>query len=62
MKKVEFSKSNNILFGKISNLLSEARKYVVASVNQTIVLTYFDIGRYVNSKDNTIHHYMSDWC
>jgi hypothetical protein len=41
------SKSNNQLFGKIADLLTEARKYVVTSVNQTIVLTYFEVGRLI---------------
>jgi len=39
MVKKELSKSNNQLFGKIADLLAEARKFVVKSVNQTIVLT-----------------------
>jgi predicted nuclease of restriction endonuclease-like (RecB) superfamily len=47
MDKLELSKSDNILFGKISNLLNESRKFVVVSINQTIVLTYFEIGRLI---------------
>jgi len=47
MVKKELSKSNNQLFGKIADLLTEARKYVVKSVNQTIVLTYFEVGRLI---------------
>ncbi len=47
MVKKELSKSNNQLFGKIADLLTEARKYVVTSVNQTIVLTYFEVGRLI---------------
>jgi len=47
MDKSELLESDNILFGKISNLLNESRKYVVVSVNQTIVLTYFEIGRLI---------------
>ena len=47
MDKSELSKSDKILFSKISNLLNEARKFVVVSVNQTIVLTYFEIGRLI---------------
>lgn len=38
MDKSELSKSDKILFSKISNLLNESRKFVVVSVNQTIVL------------------------
>lgn len=44
---MDLSKSNNQLFGKISELLSEARKFVAKSVNQTIVLTYFEVGRLI---------------
>ena len=47
MNKMDLSKSNNQLFGKISELLSEARKFVAKSVNQTIVLTYFEVGRLI---------------
>ena len=46
-KQKDISKSDNMLFGKISNLLNESRKYIVVSVNQTIVLTYFEIGRLI---------------
>lgn len=44
---MDLSKSNNQLFGKISELLSEARKFVAKSVNQTVVLTYFEVGRLI---------------
>jgi len=37
----------NKLFGRISELLSSARKHVVSSINQTITLTYFEIGRLI---------------
>jgi len=47
MDKMEPSKSNNQLFGKIADLLAEARKFVVKSVNQTIVRTYFKVGRLI---------------
>ena len=47
MKKTDLLKSNDALFGKISNLLNEARKYIVISINHTIVLTYFEIGRLI---------------
>ncbi len=38
---------SSLLFGKIADLLNEARKFVVKNVNQTIVLTYFEIGRLI---------------
>jgi predicted nuclease of restriction endonuclease-like (RecB) superfamily len=47
MDKMEPSKSNSQLFGKIADLLNESRKFVVKSVNQTIVLTYFEVGRLI---------------
>jgi hypothetical protein len=47
MDKRELSKSNNQLFSKISELISDAQKFVVKSVNQTIVLTYFEVGRLI---------------
>ena len=47
MSKSELSKSDNKLFGKIAELLSEARKFIVKNVNQTIVLTYFEIGKLI---------------
>ncbi len=47
MDNMELSKSNSRLFGKISELLNEARKFVAKSVNQTIVLTYFEVGRLI---------------
>lgn len=47
MDKMKPSKSNNQLFGKIADLLAEARKFVVKSVNQTIVRTYFKVGRLI---------------
>lgn len=43
MDKMELSK----LFGKIVGLLNEARKLIVKNVNQTIVLTYFEIGKLI---------------
>ena len=45
MNKIELS--NSPLFGKISNLLNESRRFVVASINRTIVLTYFEVGRLI---------------
>ncbi len=47
MDKMELSKSDNQLFGKIAGLLNEARKFIVKNVNQTIVLTYFEIGKLI---------------
>ena len=47
MDKMELSKSENQLFGKIAGLLNEARKFIVKNVNQTIVLTYFEIGKLI---------------
>lgn len=47
MDKMELSKSDNQLFGKIAGLLNEARKLIVKNVNQTIVLTYFEIGKLI---------------
>lgn len=37
----------NSLIGKISALLNEARNKVATAVNQTMVLTYFEIGRII---------------
>lgn len=47
MDKMELSKSDNQLFGKVVGLLNEARKFIVKNVNQTIVLTYFEIGKLI---------------
>lgn len=44
---MELSKSDNQLFGKIAGLLNDARKFIVKNVNQTIVLTYFEIGKLI---------------
>jgi hypothetical protein len=38
---------SNELSKKISNLLVEARKRVLKTVNHTMVLTYFEIGRMI---------------
>ena len=37
----------NFLFSQISELLENSRKRVVVTVNQTMVLTYFEIGRII---------------
>lgn len=47
MDKMELSETDNPLFGKIAGLLNEARKFIVKNVNQTIVLTYFEIGKLI---------------
>lgn len=47
MDKDTISGSGNQLFGKIAELLNEARKFIVRNVNQTIVLTYFEIGKLI---------------
>lgn len=39
--------SKNDLLDRISRLLYEARKKVLQTVNQTMVLTYFEIGRMI---------------
>lgn len=44
---MELSKSDNQLFGKIAGLLKEAREFIVKNINQTIVLTYFEIGKLI---------------
>lgn len=47
MDKVKISGPGNQLFGKVAELLNEARKSIVRNVNQTIVLTYFEIGKLI---------------
>ncbi len=47
MDKIELSKSDNQLLSKIADLLNEARKFIVKNVNQTIVHTYFEIGKLI---------------
>ena len=37
----------NLLFDKVTQLLSKARSEVVRSVNKTMVYTYFEIGRLI---------------
>lgn len=44
---MKLSESNSQLFGRIADLLNESRKFVVKSLNQTIVLTYFEVGRLI---------------
>lgn len=44
---MELSDSNNRLLSKISHLLQKSRKYVAHSINQTIVLTYFEVGKLI---------------
>ncbi len=40
-------KSNNKFYNKVVELLKEARKSVVKTVNKTMVLTYFEIGKII---------------
>lgn len=40
-------KANSPLFGKIAGLLKEAKRFTVSVVNETIVITYFEIGRLI---------------
>ncbi len=47
MDKLKLPDTGTQLFGKIAELLNEARRRVVASVNQTIVVTYFEVGRLI---------------
>ncbi len=45
MNKIE--KTNTDFYNKVVDLLKEARKSVVRTVNKTMVLTYFEIGRII---------------
>jgi len=47
MNKSLFSGGNAQLFSKIATLLNESRKIVANSINQAIVLTYFEIGKLI---------------
>lgn len=47
MDKINLTNSNTQLYGKISELLSNARKHVAQTVNQTIVITYYEVGRLI---------------
>ena len=38
---------HNLLFDKVTQLLSKARSEVVRNVNKTMVYTYFEIGRLI---------------
>lgn len=40
-------KSNSKFYNKVVELLKEARKSVVKTVNKTMVLTYFEIGKII---------------
>jgi len=46
MSKIEKSGSNNI-FDRISDLLRQARQTVVKAINDTMVITYFEIGKMI---------------
>ncbi len=46
MSNIKENKQTNF-YNKIANLLKEARKNVVRTVNKTMVYTYFEIGRMI---------------
>jgi len=41
------NKLNTIFYNKVTQLLKEARKSVIQTVNKTMVYTYFEIGRMI---------------
>lgn len=43
----KIDKINTDFYSKVAKLLKEARKSVVKTVNQTMVYTYFEIGRII---------------
>ncbi|WP_253939384.1 DUF1016 N-terminal domain-containing protein [Lentimicrobium sp. L6] len=47
MDNTNLTNSNNQLYGRISELLANAKKHVATTVNQTIVITYFEVGRLI---------------
>ena len=47
------NKNNESFFNKIAELLKQARKSVVTSVNRTMVLTYFEIGRMIIEEEQS---------
>lgn len=47
MKKTELLKVNSNLFAKVTDLLKESRKSIATDINQTLVNTYFEIGRLI---------------
>lgn len=47
MDNTTITDSNNQLYGRISELLANAKKYVAQTVNQTIVITYYEVGRLI---------------
>ncbi len=47
MDNTDLTNSNNQLYGRISELLANSRKYVAQTVNQTIVITYYEVGRLI---------------
>ncbi len=44
---IEISKSSGDFLKKITDLLKKARNTTVRAVNQTMVYTYFEIGRII---------------
>ncbi|MDP4207213.1 MAG: DUF1016 N-terminal domain-containing protein [Bacteroidota bacterium] len=48
-------KKSNIFIDKVAQLLAQARKSVVQSVNQTMVQTYFEIGRMIVDEEQGGH-------
>lgn len=47
------NKNNESFFSKVAELLKQARKSVVTSVNRTMVLTYFEIGRMIVEEEQS---------
>ena len=45
--------TNNDFYKQIAELLHSARQQVVRTVNQTMVLTYFEIGRQIVGRRTT---------
>jgi len=50
----ELKTSKGDFYSKISDLLHFARKTAVLSVNKTIVLTYFEIGKLIVKKNKMV--------
>ncbi len=47
MDNTNLTSLNNHLYGRISELLANAKKHIAHTVNQTIVITYFEVGRLI---------------
>lgn len=50
----ELNKQLDNFYIKISELLKSARKTVIQSVNNTMVITYFEIGKLILMKNNMV--------